>query len=220
MPRMLAISSVASSGMRRWAARRSALLYEPRRRLPEIPNTLIIGSVYRDFGASVHRGGSACNRSGEDVRAERYSARLTRFDSCQQLLGTARRLPGTLDLALELPRHALISLAERNALGHDQPVGLLGGMNGRIEPYGLGPELERTDRRRRHGEGLEGEIDGAEQRELDELQIAVIACVDLAAAAERLGETRLRGGGAAAHQLENIQVALLRHDRGTGCELL
>src|SRR5438270_12190808 len=95
----------------------------------------------------------------------------------------------------------------------------LGGMNGRIEPHGLGPELERTDRRRRHGEGLEGEIDGAEQRKLDELQIAVIARGELGGDAERLGETRLRGGGAAAHQLEDIQVALLRHDRGTGREL-
>src|SRR5207248_1397918 len=93
-------------------------------------------------------------------------------------------------------------------------------MNGRIEPHGLGPELERTDRRRRHGEGLEGEIDGAEQRELDELQIAVIARGELGGDAERLGETRLRGGGAAAHQLEDIQVTLLRHDRGTGRELL
>src|SRR5207302_1555883 len=122
MPRMLAISSVASSGMRRWAARRSAPLYDPRRRLPEIPSTLVIAPP-------------------------------------------------------------------------DQP------------------------RACRAGEGLEGEIDGAEQRKLDELQIAVIARGELGGDAERLGETRLRGGGAAAHQLEDIQVALLRHDRGTGREL-
>src|SRR5690349_13786387 len=42
MPRMLATSSVASAGMSRVAARSSALLCEPRRRLPDIPSSLVM----------------------------------------------------------------------------------------------------------------------------------------------------------------------------------
>src|SRR5271170_131489 len=45
MPRMLASSSVASSGMSRVAVRSSAELKEPRRRLPEIPSSLSIAPL-------------------------------------------------------------------------------------------------------------------------------------------------------------------------------
>src|SRR5438270_12923738 len=62
MPRMLAISSVASSGMRRWAARRSAPLYDPRRRLPEIPSTLVIAPP--DQPRACRAGGRLATRAG------------------------------------------------------------------------------------------------------------------------------------------------------------
>src|SRR6267154_2278251 len=121
-------------------------------------------------------------------------------------------------LTLQFRGHAPVGLAKRDALRDHQAVGLLGGVNRGIEPDGLAPELQRLDGRRQDGEGLESQVDGAKQRELQQLQVAVVAGGELRAHAEDLRETRLRAGGAAADQLEHIRVALLRHDRGAGAE--
>src|SRR5580700_5969595 len=101
MPRMLSISSVACAGMSLVAARSSAALYEPRRRLPEIPSTLVMKPPW----SSLHGACRACN-------------------------------PQARCLFLEFRGHPLVGLAERDARGDHQPVGLLGGVDGRIEADG------------------------------------------------------------------------------------
>src|SRR6185437_2919156 len=186
MPRMLATSSVASAGMRRVAARSSAELYEPRRRLPEIPNTLVMSSPWIPRQPALRAPGL------------QHAARCA--------------------LLLELRRDAAVGLAERQALAHHQAVGFLGGVDPWIEPYGVAPERERRDRVRQNGEAVGDQVDGTEQRELDELQVALVAGGQLGAHGERLGEAGLGGGGARAQQLEQVGVALLRHDRGAGGE--
>src|SRR5438477_2117354 len=122
------------------------------------------------------------------------------------------------NLTLQFRGHALVGLAERDALRDHQAVGLLGGVNRGIEPDGLAAELQRPDGRRQYGEGRERQVDAAEQRELQQLQVAVVAGGELRAHAEGLGEARLRAGGAAAEELEHVRVAFLRHDRGAGRE--
>src|SRR5580704_12347902 len=166
MPRMLATSSTESSGMRRVAARRSEELYEPRRRLPEIPSSFTMAS------------------------------------------------------APQFCRDQPIGVAERDALAYRQAVGFLGGVDGGIEADGGPIEPQRRDRGRQDRERLEREVDGAEQRELDELQVALVARGKLGAHGERLGETAECGGRAAADELEHVGISLLRHDRGAGGETL
>src|SRR6185312_8612543 len=68
--------------------------------------------------------------------------------------------------------------------------------------------------RRQDVERLQSQIDGAEQREFQQLQVPLVAGRQLRANAERLDEAGEAAGRAAADQLEHVRVALLRHDRG------
>ncbi len=65
---------------------------------------------------------------------------------------------------------------------------------------------------------MQRDVDPAKQRELQQLQIALVTGGQLGANAERLRETGEAGRGAAADQLEDVGIALLRHDRGAGRE--
>src|SRR5256714_12943776 len=49
------------------------------------------------------------------------------------------------NLTLQFRRHALVGLAERDALRDHQTVDLLGGVNRRVEPDGLAPELRSEE---------------------------------------------------------------------------
>src|ERR1700679_1260642 len=93
-------------------------------------------------------------------------------------------------------------------------------MNAGIEPDVLRPEAHAIECARHYAESLKAGIDAAEQRRFDELQIAVIARCQLLSDPEHFVERRLRDGTAAAHQFEDVGIALLRHDgraRGEGC---
>ena len=67
-------------------------------------------------------------------------------------------------------------------------------------------------------ERVEAHVDGAEQRRLDQLQIALIAGRQLRDDAQHFVQRCAGGRRAAADQLENVRVALLRHDRRAGRE--
>src|ERR1019366_10147690 len=69
-------------------------------------------------------------------------------------------------------------------------------------------------------ERLGGDVDAAEQRKLQQLQVALVAGGQLGADRQRLGQAGKRGGAARAHQLEQVRIALLRHDRGAGGECI
>src|SRR5215469_9254003 len=149
MPRMVATSSVESGGMRRTAARSSAALYELRRRLPEIPNTLVMTSPLNA-------------PAGCPARRLLATARACR-----------RQRPAPQPLLLQLGGHLAVGLAERQAAGCGEPVGLFGGVNGGIEPDRLRAELQRADGWRQDGERRRRQVDAAEQRELQQLQVAL-----------------------------------------------
>jgi hypothetical protein len=76
---------------------------------------------------------------------------------------------------LQLRRHALVSLAEWNAFRHHEPVSFFGRVNRGIELYAVGPELHRVDGGLQDVESLHREVDAAEQRELQQLQVALVA---------------------------------------------
>ena len=99
-------------------------------------------------------------------------------------------------------------------------VRLLGRVDRRIERDARGLELHRLQRGGYDVERLQAEIDAAEQRHLQQLQVALVAGGQLRGDAERLGEARLRRRAAAAHQLEDVRIARLRHDRRAGGELV
>src|SRR6516164_2040152 len=121
-------------------------------------------------------------------------------------------------LFAQLRRHAPVGLAKREAFGHDQAVGFLRRVNAGIEPDRGAAELERRDGGWQDVECRERQVDAAKQRKLQQLQVALITRGKLGAHGERLEQAGLRGGGAAANELENVRVLLLRHDRGAGGE--
>ena len=86
-------------------------------------------------------------------------------------------------------------------------------MNGRIEHDALGPESYAGHRGRDDRKRVQAHVDGAEQRRLDQLQIALVAGGKLRDDPEHLAQRRLGRRRAAADQLEHVRVALLRHDR-------
>jgi hypothetical protein len=57
---------------------------------------------------------------------------------------------------------------------------------------------------------------GAEQRRFQQLQVAMIARGQLRRHCQGLRQAAERGRGAAAHQLEHVRIALLRHDGRAG----
>ena len=59
----------------------------------------------------------------------------------------ASRVEEAARLTLEFGAHAAIGLAKRNALGHHQAIGLLGGMYGVIELNPLRMKSERRDQK-------------------------------------------------------------------------
>ena len=87
-----------------------------------------------------------------------------------------------------------------------------------VERDALRHEGHRADGGGEDGGAGEREVDAAEQRRLQQLQVALVARGELGDDAERLDEAGLRGCAAAAQQLEHIRVALLRHDRRAGGE--
>src|SRR5215470_19819460 len=193
MPRMLATSRVASAGMSLVAARSRALLWELRRRLPEIPNSLVMCSPWIALAACAARTGVAT--------------------------AMACASPGVRGwLLTEFGGNAPVRLAEGDAFAQHQAVGLFGGVNGGVEPDRFLPESERGDGRWQDVERREREIDRAEQRKLQQLQIPLVARGELCRYGERLEETGLRRGGACADQLEHVRILLLRHDGGAGGE--
>ena len=101
---------------------------------------------------------------------------------------------------------------------HHQLVGLLGCMDRRVELDLIRTEFHAGQRRREDRERVEAHVDGAKQRRLDQLQIALIAGRQLRDDAEHFVQRCAGGRRAATDQLENIRVALLRHDRRAGRE--
>src|SRR4051812_14127118 len=124
-------------------------------------------------------------------------------------------------------RHALLAVffadapvrfAERDAFARYQRVGLFGGMDRGIEFDAGGAETHALDAERHDGGGREREVDATEQRRLDELQITLITRRQLREYPQNLDQACLRYRRAAAHQLEDVGIALLRHDRRAGGE--
>src|SRR5262249_28056204 len=111
-------------------------------------------------------------------------------------------------------RHPPVGVAEGEALVEDETVGLLDGVELGVEADGVAVEADAGEGSGEDGEGLLGEVDAAEERGLQELEVAAVARGELGGHGERLEETAERCRTAAADQLEDVRVALLRHDRG------
>src|SRR5688572_11180778 len=110
-------------------------------------------------------------------------------------------------------RDAAVGLAKRDAFLHDERVRGFGRTDRRIETDLVRPKADRIDRRRQDAEGRPQRIDGTKERRFQELQIALIPRWQLCGNAEGLHQARVGEGGASAHELEEIRISLLRHDR-------
>src|SRR6185312_11157167 len=121
-------------------------------------------------------------------------------------------------LVLQFCCDPAIGLAKWNPFAHHQPVGLFGRMDRGVEADPLRAEAHGGEGGREDVECLLREVDAAEQGQLQQLQIALVTRWQLGAYPERFQEASLRGGSTAANQLEDVRVALLRHDRGAGGE--
>src|SRR5215210_3631345 len=87
--------------------------------------------------------------------------------------------------------HPPIRLAEGDSLFQDQPVGLLGGPEPRIEPDALGMESHLGQDGGEDGEGLSREVDPPEERGLQKLQVPMVARGELGGDRQGLDETAL-----------------------------
>ena len=98
-----------------------------------------------------------------------------------------------------------VGLPERDAFLDHEFVRFGRGMNVVVDADAVRPEAQLRNRGGHDVERLVADVERAEQRRLDQLQVALVAGRQLGGDAEHFGQAGLRRGSAAAHQFEDVR---------------